>query len=135
MNPNTAFLDTAGLIAVWNADDQWHPLAKPVFAGLVRSKSSLLTTSLVLMECANTAARRPFRNDVILLRDRLKTARMLIDPTEDDLEQAWRAYARGEAGQAGIVDHVSFVVMRRLGLTQAFTNDAHFRAAGFVTLF
>jgi hypothetical protein len=25
--------------------------------------------------------------------------------------------------------------MRRLGLTQAFTNDAHFQAAGFETLF
>jgi len=25
--------------------------------------------------------------------------------------------------------------MRRLGLTEAFTNDQHFRAAGFTTLF
>lgn len=41
----------------------------------------------------------------------------------------------GEAGQAGIVDQVSFLVMRRLGITEAFTNDRHFQAAGFVTLF
>jgi len=33
------------------------------------------------------------------------------------------------------VDHVSFVVMRRLGVGRAFTNDRHFRAAGFETLF
>jgi predicted nucleic acid-binding protein len=59
----------------------------------------------------------------------------LIEPVADDLERAWIAYNRGAAGQAGIVDHVSFVVMRRLGLTRAFTNDAHFRAAGFETLF
>ena len=26
-------------------------------------------------------------------------------------------------------------VMRRLGLTEAFTNDQHFQAAGFTTLF
>ena len=38
---------------------------------------------------------------------------------------------RGEAGQAGIVDHVSFQVMRRLGITEAFTNDKHYQAAGF----
>jgi predicted nucleic acid-binding protein len=38
-------------------------------------------------------------------------------------------------GQAGIVDHISFLVMHRLGITDAFTNDGHFRAAGFVTLF
>jgi len=30
---------------------------------------------------------------------------------------------------------MSFVVMRRLSMTQAFTNDHHFRAAGFQTLF
>lgn len=51
------------------------------------------------------------------------------------MEEAWAAYDRGEAGEAGIVDHISFVVMRRLGLTHAFTNDRHFQAAGFTTLF
>ena len=40
-----------------------------------------------------------------------------------------------EADDAGIVDHVSFVVMRRLGISDAFTNDRHFKAAGFNTLF
>ena len=33
------------------------------------------------------------------------------------------------------VDQLSFRVMRRLGLTEAFTNDQHFQAAGFTTLF
>ncbi|MCL4206841.1 MAG: hypothetical protein KJ000_30535 [Pirellulaceae bacterium] len=44
-------------------------------------------------------------------------------------------FGRGEAGQAGIVDHVSFQVMHRLGIVEAFTNDMHFAAAGFKTLF
>jgi len=48
---------------------------------------------------------------------------------------AWAAYERGDAAQAGIVDHISFVVMRRLGIMEAFTNDRHFQAAGFTTLF
>jgi predicted nucleic acid-binding protein len=39
------------------------------------------------------------------------------------------------SGRTRIVDQISFAVMRRLGLTQAFTNDNHFRAAGFETLF
>ena len=52
-----------------------------------------------------------------------------------EIEDAWAAYERGEAAQAGIVDHVSFQVMRRLGITEAFTNDKHFEAAGFTLLF
>jgi uncharacterized protein len=39
------------------------------------------------------------------------------------------------AGEAGNVGHISFGVMTRLGIRQAFTNDSHFRAAGFETLF
>ena len=60
---------------------------------------------------------------------------LVVDPLPEEVEEAWAAYSRGEAGEAGIVDHLSFRVMRRLGLTEAFTNDQHFRAAGFTTLF
>jgi predicted nucleic acid-binding protein len=59
----------------------------------------------------------------------------LVSPTDEDWDRAWAAYRRDKAGGAGIVDHVSFEVMRRLGVNHAFTNDQHFRAAGFETLF
>ncbi|MFN0069477.1 MAG: hypothetical protein ACKVYV_17805 [Limisphaerales bacterium] len=48
---------------------------------------------------------------------------------------AWKGYVRGEADQAGIVDQGSFAAMGRLGITTAFTNDRHFRAARFRVLF
>jgi predicted nucleic acid-binding protein len=48
---------------------------------------------------------------------------------------AWQAYSRREGGGAGVVDQISFVLMRREGITEAFTNDEHFRAAGYVALF
>jgi predicted nucleic acid-binding protein len=129
------FLDTVGLIALWDTDDQWHAAADVAFRQLVAARKSALTTSFILLECGNTAARRPFRGEVCALRQALELRDELVVPTEDDWRSAWAAYERGEASQAGIVDHVSFAVMRRLGLTEAFTNDRHFQAAGFVTLF
>jgi hypothetical protein len=48
---------------------------------------------------------------------------------------AWIDYELGSVGSAGIVDHVSFFVMCRLGLTEAFTNHRHLTAAGFTVLF
>lgn len=92
-------------------------------------------TTMPLLECGNTAARRSFRTDVCALRQALELRNELVVPTEDDWKNAWTAYARGEAAQAGIVDHVSFILMRQLGITEAFTNDRHFQAAGFTTLF
>jgi predicted nucleic acid-binding protein len=53
----------------------------------------------------------------------------------EEVEQAWADYARGVIGSAGIVDHISFAVMRRLGITDAFSNDRHFQTAGFTILF
>jgi uncharacterized protein len=129
------FLDTVGLIALWDEDDQWHEGATSAFDRLIQQGRPLVVTTLVLYECGNAAARRPYRVDVDDLRERMKAQDRVIEPTEADVTAAWAAYRAGHGGEAGIVDHVSFAVMRRLGLVEAFTNDRHFAAAGFITLF
>jgi uncharacterized protein len=132
---DAVFLDTVGLLALWDRSDQWHADAERAFAGLSKEGASLITTAYVLLECGNSASRRPYRAEADALREQLEAGELLIWPTAEDWRTAWAAYRRGEADQAGVVDHVSFVVMRRLGLTRAFTNDRHFRAAGFLPLF
>jgi predicted nucleic acid-binding protein len=59
----------------------------------------------------------------------------LIAPTDFDVGAALDAYERGDAGNAGIVDLVSIMVMRRLGMREVFSCEAHFQAAGMKTLF
>lgn len=129
------FLDTVGLLALWDRSDQWHEAAEQAFSLLSETSPKLLTTTFVLLECGNAAARRPYRAAVDRLRERMESAGVLIAPNEEDWQRAWAAYRKREIGDAGIVDNVSFVVMRRLGITRAFTNDQHFRAAGFEVLF
>src|SRR5262249_448724 len=102
---------------------------------MVAERKPGLTTTFILLESGNTAARRTFRSDVCALRQTLELRGELIVPTEDDWSKAWAADEGGEGAQGGIVDHVSFQVMRRLGITEAFTNDRHFQAAGFTVLF
>jgi predicted nucleic acid-binding protein len=132
---NDVFLDTVGLLAVWDSADQWHAAAHGAYQALLTQGRRLVTTPLILLECGNAAARRPYRLRVNALRLALVQAGLLVEPTVQEIEEAWAAYDRGEAGLAGIVDQVSFGVMRRLGITEAFTNDRHFQAAGFITLF
>jgi predicted nucleic acid-binding protein len=129
------FMNTVGMIALWNSSDQWHQAADPAYRGILSQGQRLITTSLVLVECGNGATRRPYRRRVNALRQGLREDGLIVDPTDLEIDEAWAAYDRGEAGEAGIIDQVSFIVMRRLGLTEAFTNDRHFPAAGVTTLF
>jgi predicted nucleic acid-binding protein len=131
----TVLLDTVGLIAVWDESDQWHDAASRTFARLMSEGAVLLTTSFILLECGNAAARRPYRGAVNRLREALEVAQALVKPSSDDWTEAWAAYAQSDGAGAGIVDQVSFLVMRRLQIMQAFTNDKHFEAAGFELLF
>jgi uncharacterized protein len=129
------FLDTVGLIALWDVSDQWHMVATQAYRRIKNADAQLFASRPILLECGNAAARRPYREKVVQLWAAFAEDGTLVEPTESDWRLAWDAYSRGEAGSAGIVDHVSFAVMRRLGIHQAFTNDEHFCAAGFEALF
>jgi uncharacterized protein len=129
------FLDTVGLLALWDVTDQWNAPADAAYQEVIRRGKRVFTTPLILWECGNAAARRAFRQRVNALRQKLIQEGLLIEPTFQEIEAAWIAYDRGEGARAGIVDQVSFIVMRRLNITEAFTNDRHFQAAGFTVLF
>ena len=131
----TVFLDTVGLIATWNEEDEWAQSASAAMRRLDVPRTRFVTTPQILLERANAAARTPFRVDVCLLHDQLAAQNDLIDVSPEETQEAWAAYRRDSAGGASIVDHISFIVMRRLGITDAFSNDRHFKAAGFNTLF
>src|SRR5438045_3776394 len=96
------FLDTVGMIALWDQTDQWHEPAKRAMAALNMPGKRFITTDYILLECGNAAARKAYRGDVCLLRDRLEREGCLIAPADADLTGAWTAYQRGDAASAGI---------------------------------
>ena len=95
------FLDTVGLLATWNEDDQWHGAAESAYQRIISARQSVLTTTFILLECGNTAARGTYRDDVCALRRTLELRGELIAPTEEDWLNAWQAYERAEAGKPG----------------------------------
>ena len=131
---SAAFLDTVGLLALWDRSDQWHRSAASAYEQIKSAGFTLISSSFVLLECGNAAARRPYRDQVNQLRIALERRGELIVPSESEWQQAWLAFDKRESAGAGSVDQISFLVMRRLQIDQAFTNDEHFRVAGFTTL-
>ena len=73
---NAVFLDTVGLLAIWDEDDQWHKIASPVYERILQDRLLVVTTTAVLLECGNAAARTHFRDDVVALKQRLELNRV-----------------------------------------------------------
>src|SRR5687768_8349263 len=103
------FLDTVGLLAVWDSRDQWHGTAERTFNQLLQANVPLVTTEYILLECGNAAARRPYRQRISALRQQLAAAGLIQDVSDSELTAAWTAFDRGDAAGAGIVDQTSFI--------------------------
>lgn len=61
---DSIYLDTFGLLALLNRDDQYHADAARVFAAMGNRGHRVLTTNLVLAEVGNGLARTTLRGDV-----------------------------------------------------------------------
>jgi hypothetical protein len=59
-------------LAVWDESDQWHRGARACFSELLACRADLVTSSFVLLECGNAAARRPYRSTVSRLRKQME---------------------------------------------------------------
>ena len=101
---NAVFLDTVGLLALWDEADQWHPAAEAAFLKLLTSRRTLVTTPQILLECGNAAARRPYRPYVFDLRQSLRHENRVLEPSAAEFEEAWAVNQRGHSGDAGIVE-------------------------------
>ena len=83
---NVVFLDTVGLVALWYAADRWHAVADAAYALVVADRRRFVTTRFVLLECGNTAARRPYRHRVSALRENSSWSNELVVPDRRGLE-------------------------------------------------
>jgi predicted nucleic acid-binding protein len=124
------FADTSGLMAVLSAGEDAHLPAVAAWEEF-RSGDYLITSSYVLSELyalvqrrAGTAALRGLTNDIVPLLDVYWVDATVHDPAVEALLLANRR-------DLSLVDCVSFIVMRSLGLTRAFTLDPHFAEQGF----
>ena len=134
MNP--VFLDTSGLVAVVNTDDQWYISAQTVWQDLIASNVSLVTTSLVLVELGDGLSRIEQRQLALDLYDRLHNSpRVEIVGWTPEIEAAaWELFRQRPDKEWGVTDCTTFVVMQRRGIQAALTVDHHFEQAGFQRL-
>jgi predicted nucleic acid-binding protein len=130
------FADTSGWIALLNRTDSLHATATKIYRERFAAGWSAITHDAVLLEVGNGLASSRFRASVVLWRKRLASSRNIsVVPLTAELQEAgWQLYAARPDKDWGVVDCISFALMRELGLSEALTADRHFEQAGFVKL-
>ena len=125
------FVGTSALYAVLDRDDKHHPEANTIWKRLLRLERPLLTHSYVLVETYALVQRRlgleavrALHHDVIPVLD--------VVWVDEDLHQlAIEVLLASGSRSVSLVDRVSFAVMRREGIRQAFVFDEDFERGGF----
>lgn len=130
------FLDTSYLIAVENADDQHHKAASAHWARLLKSPRRVVTSSYVLVEVVTLLNNRRSHSKAVELGNNLLGSRLfnVVHVNEELFYEAWQYFQKYKDKRYSLTDCVSFVLMKKLGITEALTFDRHFVQAGFVKL-
>jgi predicted nucleic acid-binding protein len=131
-----AFVDTSALLALSHTRDQYHVRARDTARRYRARGGRFLSSTLVLGE---------FHSHLLYLRGpaaaREVLARLLADDTHewlavavDVVRNARQRLTRLVDQRVSLTDAVSFELMSREKVTQAFAYDRHFEMAGFKIL-
>lgn len=127
------FVDTMFVLALINTRDQFHGQAQMLADQL--TGAPLLTTDSVLLEIGNALARSYKAEAIAIINDFLTADDVeIVRLTPLLFDRAWALYQQYQDKPWGLVDCISFIVMRDHQIHDAATGDQHFVQAGFRAL-
>ena len=124
------FVDTSFLVALVNEKDQNHRLALELAERFTGQR--LVTTDAILLEIGNALSRNFKRQSVEIIEEFLTSDDVQVIHLHPPLfRKAFDLYKSRSDKVWGLIDCVSFVVMKDLGIAEALSADKHFDQAGF----
>ncbi len=127
------FTDTGGWYGLFVPEDTNH-LAATQWAK--RNTQPLLTTNYIVDETLTLLRARGHTAIALSLGRKFfdGSVATVYHLTEDDIRAAWQVFARYADKEWSFTDCTSKVIMEKLGITEAFAFDHHFRQFGTITL-
>ncbi|HET6976732.1 MAG TPA: type II toxin-antitoxin system VapC family toxin [Pyrinomonadaceae bacterium] len=133
---NKVFLDTSFAIALSADRDKHHQRAEELADELEAANTSFVTTRAILLEIGNALSKLRYRSAAMRLLTTLENDPKfeIVSLSEELYHRALELYGDRVDKEWGLIDCISFVVMKDQGLTKALTTDNHFQQAGFQIL-
>lgn len=128
------FVDTSAWVALLHRPDQTHRRAAELWPGIRSARRLLVTTNLVLAETHATLTRRIGPTAGLSFLDRMADHRFhrVVWADAELTFGATDRWLRQHADKRfSLTDAVSFEVMDREGIVEAFAFDRDFERAGF----
>lgn len=126
-----AFIDTSAFIAILDADDNNHSRAKQEWLKLISSEANLISSNYILIETIAIVKKRLGITAVMAFHENILPVIDIewIDETvhKIGISVLFSASRR----KLSLVDCISFEIMRKLAIKNAFTFDSHFKEQGF----
>lgn len=127
----TIFVDTAALYAFLDADDANHAECEREWRRLLEHGEPLVTSNYVLVEACALVQHRLGVQAVRDLQEVMLPALQVLWVDEQAHREAVSALLTAGRRELSLVDCASFGLMRKWGITSAFTLDRHFDEQGF----
>jgi predicted nucleic acid-binding protein len=124
------FLDTSGLLCLLHRSESFHDRAQTAY----RTARLRLTHGYVLAEFVALATARKFPRGPVLafLSDLVENPDVQTVWVDETLHREGLALLQARPDKTySLCDAISFVLMRRVGVTEALTTDRHFEQEGF----
>jgi uncharacterized protein len=130
---NDVFLDTSYAVALSVESDSHHPRAVELAERILKANSRMITTQAVILEIGNALSRPRHRAACVGLLDLLLHDPMveIVNITAGLLADALLLFRQRMDKAWGLVDCMSFTVLKQRHLVDVLTSDMHFKQAGF----
>jgi uncharacterized protein len=133
------FVDTGGFVGLLVAEDRMHVRARELFDAASRDHWTLVATNAVVVETYSVllARARDGRRAAIAFLDAVdaSSGALTVERILVEDESTAAALVRAHTDKLySLCDALSFVVMGRLGVTEAISFDRHFREYGRFTI-
>ena len=126
------FVETSAWLALVDAIDKDHKIANSWFR---ENSLKFITSNLVIIESLGWIRHKRGKKEAVTLGKRL-----LLSPditvervTAVDEKRAWRLFRQVNGRGISMIDCTSFILMKRLGIKEAFVFDEDFKKLGFTT--
>ncbi|MCP4107343.1 MAG: type II toxin-antitoxin system VapC family toxin [Desulfobacteraceae bacterium] len=127
------FVDTSALIAIGNRRDAFHSQAVKIKDELKKSGRNFVTTNAVLLEFGNAFSPVNLRPVAVKMIEAVRASKKWECVSTDDtlVERGFQKFRQIKDKDWGLVDCISIIVSKDIGITEIFTTDHHFEQAGF----